>query len=213
MFMRTQQHLTRGFLVFCCVVSVATQLTAPPQRRRWMTSTGLLQPTADLGINAAAFSPDGKLAAISQREKLTLLEVESRKARWSLPVQQGKITALVFSPDGNRLISFISSYSKVSPLGKSLLRTILVQTLDIRTGRIEKEITQVEADAVEHAAFSSDGTLFGVATRGNSAIFLWNVTSGRMTPVLLKEEFGEISAAFSWQYPSAVQAWIKIRSI
>ena len=74
--------------------------------RTWQVSTGKPLRTHTVTgdkVRAADFSPDGALIAVSAGRQVRLLHAESAKVLRRFPKQPKRVTAVVFSPDGQTL--------------------------------------------------------------------------------------------------------------
>ncbi len=181
----------RRILPLFLMVAFPALLPAPPQR-----GERAARPSA---IQTLAFSPDGRLGALARRSSLSLMEVEKGrwKERWRTSVNQGSVTALDFSPDGTQLAAGITSYRSLSPIGQPMDYYVMIQVLDVETGRITRKFTQPEAAAITDVSFASDASLLAVVARGGDEILLWNAAKQAMIPIHSKQRYRGFSAAFT----------------
>jgi len=132
-------------------------------------------------ITALASSPDGKRLALARFGRIDLVTASSFTNAGGFPVEEGKINAIHWSPDGNRLIT-----AGGIP-GLKGIATIR----DIATGAVVLTIGEGHRDVLYDAEWSPDGTL--IATAGyDQVIRVWNAASGK----LVREIPGHNGAVF-----------------
>lgn len=120
-------------------------------------------------ITATAVSPDGKLLATARYEKVELRDAAGGKALREIQVPGGKVNAVHFSPDGDRL---------VTASGISGLRGF-ASVWEVASGKLVCEIgAETHRDILYDAEFSPDGSL--LATAGyDRTIRLWEAATGK----------------------------------
>jgi RNA polymerase sigma factor (sigma-70 family) len=112
------------------------------------------------GVTAAAFSPDGKLLAIGDKNTRLLDATTGRMLQsWR---GEGQVTALAFLRGGAKLATIDGG------------RTVRV--LDVNTGKTEQAFAG--KDAARALALSADGKRLATA-EGGGAVRLWDVASGK----------------------------------
>jgi len=118
-------------------------------------------------INAAAISPDGKLAALAGYGEVRLIALDSRQTVRTLGGHRGNVAEVVFSADGSRLLSaagepgLFGELKIWNPADGALLRTIVGHS-----------------DSLYACAISPDGKW--IATGGyDQQIKLWDAANGQ----------------------------------
>ena len=121
-------------------------------------------------ITGAAFSPDGKWEAIAKFGRAEVRSTGSKDAPKRFLIEDGKINAVHFSPDGSKLVAA----SGITGLkGEATI-------WDTKSGEVVRRIGRDKhRDILFDAEFSPDGTL--LATAGyDQVIHLWNLASGEL---------------------------------
>jgi len=150
-------------------------------------------------FSPALLSPDGKLLAIANDNKLRILEVANRKQILSFE-SQGELSTFAFSPDSKHIATaddkgVVSIYESISGKSVALLKHASAvgsiafspdgKYLATRSGQLAevwawqdaKEVRRFPHDAdVAALSYSSDGTTL-VTAAGNDAR-VWHVASG-----------------------------------
>jgi WD40 repeat protein len=144
------------------------------------------------GVEALAFSPDGKrlasgtfryraLNAVTYSPELKLWDLKTRQAVLEFSLQEN-IGSLAFTPDGQRLMA---------PAG----RTGVIKIWDVRTGK-EDTCFGPAIPAIEQLALSPDGKR--IATPGaNGAVYIWDAATGQRLLILAAHAEAVRSLTFS----------------
>lgn len=141
-------------------VSILSTLIVPE-----LTSTG----QGATALTAQAFSNDGKWQAVATYGNVDVIEVASGQVKKSIPVGEGKVNAVHFSPDGSQIVTA----SGITGLKGS------ATIWDVATGSLVSEFgSEAHRDILFDAEFSPDGRL--LATAGyDRVIRLWDVAKGK----------------------------------
>ncbi len=124
---------------------------------------------------AAAFSPDWSRLALGKDSTITLLRLSDQAEVAHLETQQGRVTRLLFSPDGSLLGSL------VQPPGEEVYTQIL-ELWRVWDGKILGSWT---AGALPDVAFTPDsGTLYAWNPVRMDGVHRWQIPSGTPLPVL-----------------------------
>src|SRR6185437_14731065 len=136
-------------------------------------------------INAAAISPDGKLAALAGYGEVRLVALDSRQTVRTLGGHRGAVTEVVFSADGSRLLSAAGEPGLFGELkiwntaDGALLRTIIGHS-----------------DSLYACALSPDGQW--IASGGyDQQIKLWDAATGQELRTLIGHNGAIFGLAFS----------------
>src|SRR5262249_34434073 len=137
--------------------------------RRWDALTGRERERLEdfpAGIGAAAFSPDGRtaaVAALSGSGDVALWDLSARKTLHVLRGHGKPVQALAFSADSRRLLSGGQDHT--------------IRLWEVGTG---KEVHRLEGhtNAVNAVAFSPDGAL-ALSAGADHTARLWNLRTGR----------------------------------
>ena len=143
----------------------------------------------------AAFSPDGSFGAVVLPGALILVEVGSWNVWWKI-LPRGPLDALAFSPDGGQLAISARAFRSRSPIGEPMDPYALVQVVETSTGRVLREVEGKGATATLGLCFDRGNSLLAAVTRYNAEITLWNVSSGKITPIYTSQSRFR-SAAFA----------------
>jgi WD40 repeat protein len=131
---------------------------------------------------SAAFSPDGRVAAIGGVDgRLRVVDLRTLETRFS--TASGVVaapTGAVFSPDSSRLLDFQDKDAAL---------------LGVDSGQRQSKLTG-HADAISSAAFSSDGTLVATASL-DGTIRVWDAGVGSLLIELRGHEAPVTGVAFS----------------
>jgi len=132
-------------------------------------------------ITALAASPDGKRLALARFGRIDLLSSADFAPAGGFPVEEGKINAIHWSPDGSRLIT---------AGGIPGLKGIAT-VRDVATGAVVLAIGEGHRDVLYDAEWAPDGAL--IATAGyDQVIRVWDGASGK----LVREIPGHNGAVF-----------------
>jgi WD40 repeat protein len=120
-------------------------------------------------ITALALSPDGKTKAVARFGRVDVEDLGTGKVVRSFPVEDGKVNAVHFSPDGKRL---------VAATGLTGLRGVAI-VWNLADGSVFQRFgEESHRDILFDAEFTPDGTK--LATAGYDRIIrLWEVESGK----------------------------------
>jgi WD40 repeat protein/mono/diheme cytochrome c family protein len=117
--------------------------------------------------NAAAFSPDGRLAAFASADKsVRIWDVEAGRDLRRLIGHTASVWCVAFSPDGTQLLSGGKDGS--------------VRLWEVETGR-ELHKLEGHADLVTSVAFSADGRR-ALSAGYDHEVFLWDLERGDAVP-------------------------------
>jgi WD40 repeat protein len=136
-------------------------------------------------INAAAVSPDGKLAALAGYREVRLVATDSRATVRTLAGHHGNVTRAIFSPDGALLLT---AAGEPGLFGE-------VKLWNAADGAEVRTIVG-HRDALYAAALSPDAKL--IATGGyDQTIRLWDVASGQEVRTIAGHNGAVFDLAFS----------------
>jgi WD40 repeat protein len=135
-------------------------------------------PGAGWGVNALAFSPDGKLLASGGNRLVKLWHVANGKRLHPYEGHEGEVTSVAFTPDGKTLVS-------AGREGATIL-------WDMTAVKKRSSLNSLDRRA---QALSADGKTLAAA--GRKAIILRDMASGKEHPLPLRIAFGVQSIAFS----------------
>lgn len=118
----------------------------------WVWSGDQLSLTLHAAAHAFAFSHDGSRIALAEKNRIDMFELATR-AKIAILSTDGEIGAIIFSPDGSRLLA-------ISTAGKA-------QLWDLRRNVAVEEISALSPDedpiGMPVADFSPDGTKIAIA--------------------------------------------------
>ncbi|HEX7448111.1 MAG TPA: c-type cytochrome domain-containing protein [Pirellulales bacterium] len=117
-------------------------------------------------IEAAAISPDGKIAALAGYREIRLIATDSRATVRTLSGHRGNVTDVAFSADGGKLIS---AAGEPGVFGEAKL-------WNVADGALLRTIVG-HRDALYAAALSADGKLIATSSY-DQEIKLWDATTG-----------------------------------
>jgi WD40 repeat protein len=144
----------------------------------------LLSPARHV-INAAALSPDGKLAALAGYREVRLIDVASRATVRTLGGHRGSVTDVGFSSDGTKLVS---AAGEPGVFGE-------VKFWNVADGALVRTIVG-HRDSLYAAALSPDGGI--IATGGyDQDIKLWNAATGQEVRTISGHNGAVFDLAFS----------------
>ncbi|MEU5987998.1 serine/threonine-protein kinase [Spirillospora sp. NPDC047418] len=157
--------------------SLASSSTSSGQLLVWDVATGRLKVnvrTGEFGLNALAYSPDGRTIAGANPDA-RLFDAATGRTRASFDLGHSGVNAVAFSPDGGTVAVGVDGYYKKPP-GRT------VQLLDGRTLRRRGRLTGHTAN-VTGVAFSADGgRLASCGT--DSTVRIWDAAARRSVRVI-----------------------------
>jgi WD40 repeat protein len=111
-----------------------------------------------------AFSPDGKLAAVSNYgEAISLIDALSGQKVSTTGNASGDYGAMAFDPEGKRLAAVSNNTN--------------VDILDLASGNTLAQIPTIHNKPIQKLKFSPDGNT--LATLSTEQLYLWNVQTGK----------------------------------
>lgn len=115
---------------------------------------------------------------------------------WTLETygHRGRITKLVYSPDGSRLASASSDGATIARANHSRK---IVEILDSQSGDVLR-VLSANADSIASVSWSPDGTLVAVGTT-DGAVHLWDVGSGSNNPLASLPAHSGAVNALAWK--------------
>ena len=139
----------------------------------------IIQRGPQLEVDAAVYSPDGRVIASSgESETIRLWDRESGDLIGTLPGHPERVFGLAISPDGRLLASSSTDGS--------------VKLWDYRQGQLLHVFTNHLGNWVRRVAFSPDSRLLAPAAY-DGTVSLWDVTSGRVVRTLaVKDPISEV---------------------
>jgi WD40 repeat protein len=131
----------------------------------------------------AVSDDDNSLASVDQSDTLIVWDVESGEQRFVKRASAGRIGELMFSPDGNMLISIATEDTVPKPADLSQLskpeldkfynafirEKSTIQIWDAQTGELRRNIRSQEF-SFGHAAYSGDGGVLAVAQNPDDVV-------------------------------------------
>jgi len=139
-------------------------------------------------IRALAYHPTGKFLAAGGQFEVLLLHADTNEVFFKLPGQQGKVTALAWSPDGNYLAA-----ASGSPGAAGEVRLYFVPPSGM-PARAEKVIA-AHADVIHDLVFSPDSATLATGSY-DRLIKLWEVASGKERATLKDHSDAVYALAF-----------------
>lgn len=176
-------------------------------------------------ISGLDISPDDELLAFSEKDLITIWDIEGGKVLTEIKIPESSGGHLVFSHDGQKLASdgHTSLYTWEVSSGKSLHHFDVYQGIssqvtsiafskddqfllsghpesgirvwDLGTGKLAKTL-QGQQESAEHLTFSEDGELFAAGYRNNT-IRVWTTKDWQISNVLVGEGERVDSLAFT----------------
>ena len=133
---------------------------------------------ADAIIQAAAYSPDGRLIATGLGETIKIWDVSSGAELATLPQAGGSVHDLAFSPDQRLLLSM----SEGDLIELWIVPGEAASPADVISGATAGSLTPVDSlrlqEGATDAVFSPDGSTVAVST-ASGAIWYWDLASGQ----------------------------------
>ncbi|HQU42627.1 MAG TPA: pre-peptidase C-terminal domain-containing protein [Pirellulales bacterium] len=157
----------------------------PPDPTMLVTPKVELLAPARKVINAAAVSPDGKLAALAGYREVRLVDTASRATLRTLAGHRGSVADVAFSSDGTKLISAAGEPGLFGEL----------KLWNVADGALVRTIVG-HRDSLYAAAISADGKL--IATGGyDQDIKLWDAATGQEVRTITGHNGAVFDLAFS----------------
>ncbi len=144
----------------------------------------LLEPARQV-IEAAAISPDGKLAALAGYRQVRLIATDSRATVRTLAGHRGNVTEVAFSTDGGTLIT---AAGEPGVFGE-------VKLWNVADGALLRTIVG-HRDALYAAALSADGKLIATGSY-DQEIKLWDAATGQEVRTITGHNGAVFDVAFS----------------
>jgi serine/threonine protein kinase/WD40 repeat protein len=138
-----------------------------------------------------ALSPDGRWLALDAGNRVDLWDLDAGRPMSRLDIGKGTVTALAFSPDGQRLAMAVADDAGAK-------RAWEVTVKELASGKTAAKLTGGEEGWVAALAFTQDGQQ--VLGAGEKRVYVWEVSSGKQThEFALNTRIGReaFSAAFS----------------
>ena len=136
-------------------------------------------------IEAAAISPDGKLAALAGYREVRLIATDSRATVRTLTGHRGNVTDVAFSADGSKLIG---AAGEPGVFGE-------VKFWNVADGALLRSIVG-HRDALFAAALSADGKLIATGSY-DQEIKLWDAATGKEIRTVTGHNGAVFDLAFS----------------
>lgn len=128
------------------------------------TAELVLQRGSEVEVQAAVYSPDGRIvASAGESRTIRLWDRESGEVVRMLPGHAERVAGLAFSPDGKWLASSSTDGS--------------VKVWDVREGKLAHHFTKHVGNWARRVAFSPDSRKLTAATY-KDGVSVWDVTSG-----------------------------------
>lgn len=140
----------------------------------WNSTSGeaVVELKVGASVTETAFSPDGTLlAAARAKDRVTLWHIETGEQVASLP-QSENLSHLQFDPAGTYLLGM---------RGSSFL---VWETQSLQESPGEPRTIEIEAEDVDAVAISHDGKTLAIGGKKDSAVWLYNLATGRLVETL-----------------------------
>jgi WD40 repeat protein len=163
------------------------------------------RPTAP-PIRALAYHPSGKLLAAGAHRDVVLLDLVRDEIVQKLPQEKGEVTAVAFSPDGQRLAV---ANSRPGSAGEVQLYQVNAQTWQAKP---ESRLTG-HTDVILDLAFHPDGKWLATASYDRT-VKIWDLATGRDVRTLRDHSDAVYGLAFSpdgkWLASAAADRAVKV---
>jgi DNA-binding beta-propeller fold protein YncE len=161
----------------------------------WDVATGqrvttLINPPEPIGVDALAFSPDGKFLAVGDGAHVCIWDLATRTLTVNLTTSGTLVDTMAFSPDDALLAtSTITGGDGANP----------VQLWDVTTGELVATplagLVAVEKYDVHSLVFSPDGKL--LTASGGGGIYFWSVATRSITATIPPPGGGTLPLVYS----------------
>jgi WD40 repeat protein len=166
--------------------------TAAGMVKLWEVASGSLrlsfQGFERKGIEALAFSPDGKRLAVGGTGMVRVRDTTQGEEILNLRAGSAEVHGLAFSPDGRDLAAATGDYRDVDQPGA-------VMVWDVATGR-ERLVLRGHRGRINAVAYNRDGTRLATGG-GGGLVKIWEARSGQDLLSLEGNAFRVSSLAFS----------------
>jgi RNA polymerase sigma factor (sigma-70 family) len=179
--------------------------------RLWEVSSGKLQQTItpdfpSVRLGPVTFSPDGRKLALvavtttsaADPSQLCVWEIETGRWTSRITASAHPISGLVFSADGDHLISAGNRYFEEP--GRDLWKSVPeLQVWDLRTGNMQRDVALGKLEAISSIALSRDGSF--LVSLHPDRLIAWNMPGWnlrRMIPIdPVSPQTGNVGLALS----------------
>ena len=122
----------------------------------------------DIG-RVTAFSPDGKLVAISGEKSISVVETSTEKQQATLPEEAG--TPIEFSPDGGLLATVVSDDDRTR---------LEIVIWNVQSGKEQARFESFRKYWSDCCRFSPDGAAIAARSPKDGILGIWNVATGSL---------------------------------